>query len=161
MLLITSAVLALLPLLGIAWILTRGTITTVDGLFMSLILLAISGVFGMNTAWELRRVRRRSAWLKQNPQFAAQLSAISPAAASGPVASGIVQKVDFYEGRVGQPNKSVVILSNGASASRIRGVRRILVLEGDMRNRLPAGKRVELTWREENGLRTLLAAEHS
>jgi hypothetical protein len=155
MLLITSAVLALLPLLGIAWILTRGTITTVDGLFMSLILLAISGVFGMNTAWELRRVRRRSAWLKQNPQFAAQLSAISPAAASGPVASGIVQKVDFYEGRVGQPNKSVVILSNGASASRI------LVLEGDMRNRLPAGKRVELTWREENGLRTLLAAEHS
>jgi len=155
MLLITSAVLALLPLLGIAWILTRGTITTVDGLFMSLILLAISGVFGMNTAWELRRVRRRSAWLKQNPRFAAQLSAISPAAASGPVASGIVQKVDFYEGRVGQPNKSVVILSNGASASRI------LVLEGDMRNRLPAGKRVELTWREENGLRTLLAAEHS
>src|SRR5438270_13699276 len=155
MLLITSAVLALLPLLGIAWILTRGTITTVDGLFMSLILLAISGVFGMNTAWELRRVRRRSAWLKQNPQFAAQLSAISPAAASGPVASGIVQKVDFYEGRVGQPNKSVVILSNGASASRI------LVLEGDMRNRLPAGKRVELTWREENGLRTVLAHEYS
>jgi hypothetical protein len=155
MLLITSVVLALLPLVGIAWILTRGTVTTVDGLFMSLILLAISGVFGMNAAWELRRLRRRAAWLKQNPQLAAQLSAVAMTSSGGPVVRGIIQKVDFYEGRVGKPNKSVVILANGASAPRI------LVLEGDMRNRLPTGKRVELVCREENGHKTLLAAEYS
>lgn len=154
MLLITSAVLALLPLLGIAWILTRGTVTTVDGLFMSLILLSISGVFGMNALWELRRVRRRAAWLKQNPQLAAQLSAAS-VTVGGPVVRGIVQTVEFYEGRVGKPNKSVVILANGASAPRI------LVLEGDLRNRLPAGKRVELVFGEEDGHKTLLAAEYS
>ena len=154
MLLITSAVLALLPLLGIAWILTRGTVTTVDGLFMSLILLSISGVFGMNALWELRRVRRRAAWLKQNPQLAAQLSAAS-VTVGGPVVRGIVQTVEFYEGRVGKPNKSVVILANGASAPRI------LVLEGDLRNRLPAGNRVELVFGEEDGHKTLLAAEYS
>ena len=154
MLRITSAVLALLPLLGIAWILTRGTVTTVDGLFMSLILLSISGVFGMNALWELRRVRRRAAWLKQNPQLAAQLSAAS-VTVGGPVVRGIVQTVEFYEGRVGKPNKSVVILANGASAPRI------LVLEGDLRNRLPAGKRVELVFGEEDGHKTLLAAEYS
>jgi hypothetical protein len=153
MLLITSAVLALLPLLGIAWIVTRGTVTTVDGLFMSLILLAISGVFGMNAAWELRRLRRRALWLKQNPELAAQLSA-SVSIASGPVVRGIIQRVDFYEGRVGQPNKSVVILANGTNKSRI------LVLEGDLRNRLPAGKRVELICGEENGHKTLLAADY-
>ena len=154
MLLITSAVLALLPLLGIAWIVTRGTVTTVDGLFMSLILLAISGVFGMNAAWELRRLRRRALWLKQNPELAAQLSA-SVSIASGPVVRGVIERVDFYEGRVGQPNKSVVILANGTNASRI------LVLEGDLRNRLPAGKRVELVCGEENGHKTLLTADYA
>src|SRR5215470_17387749 len=138
MLLIISAVLAFLPLLGIVWILTRGTVTTVDGLFMSLILLAISGVFGINALWELRRLRRRAVWLKQNPELAAQLSALQVTAGGGPVIRGIVQKVEFYEGRVGHPNKSVVILANGANAPRI------LVLVGDLRNRLPAGKRVEL-----------------
>lgn len=154
MLLITSALLAFLPLLGIVWIFTRGTETTVDGLFMSLILLAISGVFGMNAAWELRRLRRRALWLKQNPELAAQLTA-GVSIASGPLVRGIIQKVDFYEGRVGQPNKSVVILANGATASKI------LVLEGDLRNRLPAGKRVELVCGEENGHKTLVSAEYS
>src|SRR5215471_9482825 len=116
MLLITSALLAFLPLLGIVWILTRGTVTTVDGLFMSLILLAISGLFGINALLELRRLRRRSIWLKQNPEFAAQLTA-AVSIASSPVVRGIIQKVEFYEGRVGHLNESVVILANRASAS--------------------------------------------
>jgi len=34
--------LGILPLLGVAWTLTNGMITTVDGLFMSLILLTLS-----------------------------------------------------------------------------------------------------------------------
>jgi uncharacterized RDD family membrane protein YckC len=54
MMLILSLVLALLPLLGIVWTLTNGLITTVDGLFLTLILLTLSGVFMLNAYWEMR-----------------------------------------------------------------------------------------------------------
>jgi uncharacterized membrane protein len=54
MMLAISLVLAVLPLVGIALTLMNGMITTVDGLFMSLILLTLSGVFALNVFWELR-----------------------------------------------------------------------------------------------------------
>ena len=50
-----SILLGIIPLLGIAWIWMSRTITTVDGLFMSLILLALSGIFFLNAFLELRR----------------------------------------------------------------------------------------------------------
>jgi hypothetical protein len=46
--------LGLIPLAGIAWIIFTGTMTTVDGLFESLIMLSISGIFFLNVFWELR-----------------------------------------------------------------------------------------------------------
>ena len=49
-----SLVLGILPLLGVVWTLMNGMITTVDGLFMSLILLTLSGVFMLNAYWEMR-----------------------------------------------------------------------------------------------------------
>ena len=49
-----SIVLGIVPLAGIAWILLAGSITTVDGMFMSLILLTLSGLFFLNVFWELR-----------------------------------------------------------------------------------------------------------
>ena len=52
--LLLSVLLALLPLAGIAWIVVAGSITSVDGLFMSLILLTLSGVFALNCVLELR-----------------------------------------------------------------------------------------------------------
>ena len=54
MMLLVSVVLGILPLLGIAWTIMNGTITTVDGLFMSLILLTLSGLFFLNAFWECR-----------------------------------------------------------------------------------------------------------
>jgi len=48
-------VLGIIPLLGIAWTIMNGSITTVDGLFLSLILLALSGIFFLNGFLELRR----------------------------------------------------------------------------------------------------------
>jgi hypothetical protein len=54
MMLILSLVLAILPLLGIVWTLVNGLITTVDGLFLTLILLTLSGVFMLNAYWEMR-----------------------------------------------------------------------------------------------------------
>lgn len=52
-LLILSIVLALIPLAGIGWIVATKSLTSVDGLFMSLILLAIAGVFLLNVALEM------------------------------------------------------------------------------------------------------------
>ena len=54
MMLALSLVLGILPLLGVGWTLMNGMITTVDGLFMSLILLTLSGVFMLNAYWEMR-----------------------------------------------------------------------------------------------------------
>jgi hypothetical protein len=154
MLLIVSIVLAILPLLGIVWVLLTRSITTVDGLFLSLILLSISGIFALNAFWEFQRQRRRAAWFKQHPEAARQLVTMTDSEVAG-VLRGKVESVQFYEAHVGQPNKSVVFLSNGS------GVSRMIILEGDLRNRLPAGKRVEISYREENGRRQLLWAEYS
>jgi len=49
-----SLVLAVLPLLGVVWTLMKGMITTVDGLFLTLILLTLSGTFWLNAYWEMR-----------------------------------------------------------------------------------------------------------
>ena len=49
-----SLLLALIPLAGIAWMVVTGTLTTVDGLFGSLILLSLSAIFFLNVFWELR-----------------------------------------------------------------------------------------------------------
>ena len=60
MMLVLSVVLGVLPLLGIAWIFISGMITlsppaaTVDGLFMTLILLTLSLCFLLNAYWEAR-----------------------------------------------------------------------------------------------------------
>jgi hypothetical protein len=52
--LLISIALGMIPLAGIAWIIFTRTITTVDGLFMSLILLTLSGIFFLNVSLELR-----------------------------------------------------------------------------------------------------------
>lgn len=54
MMLALSLVLGILPLLGVVWTLMNGMITTVDGLFMSLILVTLSAVFMLNAYWEMR-----------------------------------------------------------------------------------------------------------
>ncbi len=66
MLLLLSILLAIIPLLGIVWTFTSGSLETVDGLFISLILLTLSGILMLNTFWEMRdrgylkRLRRKS-----------------------------------------------------------------------------------------------------
>ena len=52
--LLLATVFTVVPLAGIAWIIVAGSITTVDGLFMSLILLSLSGISLLNVLWELR-----------------------------------------------------------------------------------------------------------
>jgi hypothetical protein len=142
MVLLSSLILALLPLLGIAWIVLFGSITTVDGLFMSLILLTISGVFGGNALYELRKPRSRSA-------SSNVLRASHGASATGELMQrGRVEKVEFFEANVGQTNKSIVTFAD-------RDPNQWLVFEGDLRNALPAGHNVEITFRKAGGYNVL------
>ena len=70
MMLVLSIVLGIVPLLGIAWTVASGTITTVDGLFMSLILLTLSGILFLNAFLEVRNLKvskQKSAPSAQKP----------------------------------------------------------------------------------------------
>ena len=147
MILVISLILALIPLLGIVWIVVYGSPTTVDGLFTSLILLAMSGILGLNALYELRK--RMSGSGRKQSFTAATLTA------AGLVQRGMVESVLFFESNVGQPNKSIVTLSDGASSSNM------LVFEGDMRNALPAGQKVEITFRKESGYNVLVNVSYA
>jgi hypothetical protein len=52
--LLISLLLGFLSLAGIAWIVIVGSLFTVDGLFMTLILLTLTGIFFLNVFLELR-----------------------------------------------------------------------------------------------------------
>jgi hypothetical protein len=60
MILVLSLLLGLVPLVGVVWIFLSGMIVlwpfscTVDGLFMTLILLTLSGCFLLSAYWEMR-----------------------------------------------------------------------------------------------------------
>jgi len=146
MVLVLLLVLAAVPLLGVAWIAVYGSLTTVDGLFMSLILLAMSGILGPTALFELRRRA-----LGQGPAQGSSAKLTS----KGLVRTGKVQEVTFFEANVGEPNKSIVTLADGGSGSQT------LVLDGDVRNALPVGQRVQITLRKEAGQNVLVNVSYS
>jgi len=151
MLLIISIVLAIIPLLGIALILYQGLALTVDNLFMSLILLAMSAIFGMSALFELRKPMLVSA---KSGKAKGSTSSRFETPNGARLEQGRVESVLFFESHIGQPNKSIVSLSNGETVSRT------LVFEGDLRNALPVGKRVEITSREDAGRKILLNVDY-
>ena len=61
MMLALSVLLGIVPLLGVVWIALRASVTTVDGLFMSLILLTLSGILFLNAYLDLRGRLKKSA----------------------------------------------------------------------------------------------------
>ena len=139
--LLISGILGVLPLLGIAYILANSNLRqaglTVDALFMSLILLTMSGIFFLNIALELRSRRKATAAVPP----ADSGSRLASTAPGNHTESGVVEAVAFFETEVGRPDKSLVTLrpANG-------GPGKILVFSGDLRNALPAGKRVKITY---------------
>jgi hypothetical protein len=60
MMLVLSLVLGIVPLLGVAWIVLKASVTTVDGLFMSLILLTLSGILFLNAYLDVRGRLKKS-----------------------------------------------------------------------------------------------------
>ncbi|HZQ25372.1 MAG TPA: hypothetical protein VFA89_21475 [Terriglobales bacterium] len=148
MLLIIYALLSLIPLLGIVLIVMQGLILTVDGLFLSLICLTISGIFAATALFELKQVKKGTG--KGAGTSGRTVPVAVRATGSSRVEQGRVENVSFFESAVGQPNKSIVTLSDGESASRM------LVLEGDVRNALPVGKKVAIACKDEGGRNILL-----
>jgi hypothetical protein len=148
MILIVSFLLALLPLLGIAWVVFNGMLFTVDGLFMSLILITISGICGTTALFELRRPKVASAGGTGGGSGGGSKL-------GGLVQRGRVQSVEFFESNVGQPNKSIVTLDSGAKTPVM------LVFEGDLRNALPVGQKVEVTLRKESGYNVLMHVSYA
>jgi hypothetical protein len=65
MMLLLSVILGVVPLMGVAWIVLKASVTTVDGLFMSLILLTLSGILFLNAFLEVRGRMKKSAALLQ------------------------------------------------------------------------------------------------
>jgi hypothetical protein len=61
MMLVLSVILGIVPLMGVAWIVLKASVTTVDGLFMSLILLTLSGILFLNVFLEVRGRMKKSA----------------------------------------------------------------------------------------------------
>ena len=61
MMLVLSVVLGIVPLMGVAWIALKASVTTVDGLFMTLILLTLSGILFLNAFLEVRGKFKKSA----------------------------------------------------------------------------------------------------
>lgn len=66
MMLLLSLLLGTVPLVGVAWIVLRASATTVDGLFMSLILLTLSGILFLNAYLDLRARSKKAAAQKGN-----------------------------------------------------------------------------------------------
>ena len=152
MMLILSLVLCLLPLVGVGLILTGGWATTVDGLFTSLILLAMSGVFALNAFLQFRSMRKPAA--KNKPGGTSPVSVAGSRGEGVRRERGLVESVSFYEAQVGQPDKSLVVLKNGASGSRV------IAFEGDLRNLLPTGKRVEIVCQPKGGFDSVMEVQY-
>ncbi len=142
--------LTLLPLAGVAWIVINGSPLTMDGLFLSLILLAMSGIIGTTTLYELWK--KKTSPPGDSPKPAAGLPKSDSASLSQ---RGKVESVQFFEAPVGVSNKSIVVLTDGAARPQT------LVFEGDMRNALPIGQKVQVSFRKESGMNVLLNVSYS
>ena len=154
MMLVISLILAVIPLLSIVGIVVFSSPKwppTVDALFTSLIQLAISAPFALSAFLELRS-RRSGSWpgTRSTPALRSATTADG-----GTVQRGKVQEVLFFESNVGQTNKSIVTLSDGGSRSQM------LVLEGDMRNALPVGQKVEIVMRKQKGENVLVDVNYA
>ncbi len=139
LMLVLSVVLGLIPLAGIALIAVSGWIATVDGLFTSLILLAMSSVFFFNSFLEARALGMVPKFLRPKPSGSANRSSTGTVGASAtsarmsgaatppppPSANGVVtevgtvESVRLYEMPVGQADKSLVAFrAQGSPAPR-------------------------------------------
>ncbi len=155
MILVLSALLALLPLLGVALLWYTVPALIVENLFMTLILLTVSGLFGLDVLMELRDRGLPIPFLGKPSGGGGGKTAASGSGvvAAGPVAAGggalkeagVVENVSYFESRVGHPNHLVVTLRPDPKAAS-----RMLIFHGDVRDQFPVGRKVEIQYRPDD-----------
>ena len=152
-----SLLLAAIPVGMVVYLALTGDIGipphwTVDGLFMTLILLTISGILALNAVLEARAqgliripgLGEPAAATAGGGSFASGGAAASVAGLKTEV--GVIEQVDFYDAPVGQPNKSFVqIRGKGEKTPHT------LVLEGNVRGLLIPGRRMQLAYKPKAG----------
>jgi len=152
-----SSLLAVLPLLGVAYVVLSGSLFTVDGLFMILMFLGISSVFGINALLEARGAGLIPG-MKPAPAARRGGSAKGQGASEPDygiyVASGTIRDLRFFEAAVGQQNKTLVeFVEDGSSTPRF------VTFIGNVSDQLPVGSRVRITYRAEPEGNVLLARD--
>jgi hypothetical protein len=160
--LIVSILMAILPLLLAALLLfgVEGLdlTPTMDGLFLSIILLTISAPFQINVLLELREMgllpgplgKKGDASKPGKP--APRLETRMMASAEGVhTYRGTVKGVLYYEAGVGQHNKSLVTLQAVGAQTGDQ-----MVFAGDVRNALPLEKGLEISYRSSGASNTIL-----
>jgi len=143
--------LAFLPILGVAFIVLSGSLFTVDGLFMIIILLTISGVFGLEALLEMKGGRL----VTTDGSTGARVFAGSGASqAVVTTEKGLVRDLQFFEASVGAVNKTIVEFQpDGAKSARL------VTFIGNVRDQLPVGAKVRVSYRTEPEGNVLLARD--
>ena len=152
--LLTAVFLTAAPLAGVAWIIFRTSIFTVDSLFTILILLTISGVFSLDLLLEFYHRFLKGAGAA--PSAPKRIGA-APAVAAGDTRTetGVVHNIQYFEAAVGVPNKSLVTFTPDGAPSAY-----VLVLCGNVQSQLRSGRRHQLTYRAAPDCNTLLSWEY-
>ena len=147
-----STLLAIIPLAGVVYIATSDMLFTVDGLFMILMLLGISSVFGLNATLEARDLGLIP-FLK--PATAKGGAAVTGALPPGVhIQTGTIRELHFFESHVGEQNKTVVeFVPDDTGASRY------ISFIGNVKDQLPVGARVRITYRVEDEGAVLMGRE--
>jgi hypothetical protein len=157
-----SLLLAAIPFAFIVYMVFTGDIGvpphwTVDGLFMTLILLTISGILALNALLEAKAIGLIRLPGMQPALAGAGGGAFAAGAASAMSGNlktdiGVIQDVEYFDAPIGQSNKSIVRLRGKGDKQP-----RTLVLYGNMRGLLIPGRKMQLTYFPEGAGATLVS----
>ena len=156
--LLISLILALLPvLILVALLLNTPNLwpPTIDNLFTTLILLLISGVFLLNAGLEVRAAKRSGGFAVGAPKAVIATTG-SGQPVNATVETGIVEDVRFYEAHVGEVDKCILTFRPIGSKDT-----RLLVFEGDVRDQLPVGRKVTISYKPEGNRYQLLSRSYA
>lgn len=157
-----SLLLALIPIGFIVYMVFTGDIGvpphwTVDGLFLTLILLTISGIMLLNAVMEAHhRGLIRLPGLGHTAMGATAgggtMAVPDVGAPSGELRTdvGVIENVEYYDAPIGQTNKSIVTLRDGKTSRNI-------VFAGNMRSLLIQGRKMKLTYFPQAGASQLVS----
>ena len=124
---------------------------TVDNLFTTIIFLTMAGVFFLNALLEVHAAGGPKGLLQKAFSTQSTVMAGGKPVGNAITETGLIEDFKFYEAQVGDVNKSIVVFRpDGAKETRM------LVFENNLRDQLPVGRKVTITYRPEGNLNQLL-----